>query len=213
MKLPSFCISRPVFATVLSLVLVMIGIMGYQQLETRFLPRFTPNRVLITTSYPGASAKLVESTITTPLEKAISGIDGIDYVSSDSSQGASAITVILEPGVNMYNITSKIRNQVAMAASALPNTIQSPEVQSGYNGMDLMDIGFTIQNGNLRKLRDYLDRNVINRIQELPGVASVTPLGANKYAMRITLHPTEMAARQINITEIQQAIQSNNIQL
>lgn len=213
MKLPSFCIQRPVFATVLSLILVLIGFMGYQNLETRFLPRFEANRVLISTAYVGASANLVETSITTPLEKSISGIDGIDYISSVSSQGSSAITVILEPGVNIYNVTSKIRNQIAMAAATLPNTIQAPLVQSGYNGMDLMDIGFTIQGESLNNLRDYLDRNVISRIQEQPGIASVNVLGANKYAMRITLHPNQMTARQININEVQQAIQNNNLQL
>ena len=213
MKLPSFCIQRPVFATVLSLILVMIGFMGYQNLETRFLPKFESNRVMITTAYAGASANLVETSITTPLEKSISGIDGIDYLSSVSSQGSSAITVVLGSGVNVYNVTSKIRNQIAMAASTLPNTIQPPLVQTGYSGMDLMDIGFTIQGEPLNNLRDYLDRNVISRIQEQPGIASVNVLGANKYAMRITLHPNQMTARQISITQVQQAIQNNNLQL
>ncbi len=213
MKLPSFCIRRPVFATVLSLILVMIGIMGYQNLETRFLPKFAANRVLISTDYTGASAHLIEKTITTPLEKSISGINGIEYVSSDSGQGYSAITVILEPGVNIYNVTSKIRNQIAMAASTLPNTIQAPVVQAGYSGMDLMDIGFTIQGAPLSVLRDYLDRYVTDRIQEQPGIATVDVLGANKYAMRITLHPNQMTARQINVTEIQQAINNSNLQL
>src|SRR3990167_7727705 len=213
MKLPLFCIQRPVFATVLSLILIIIGIMGYQNLETRFLQQFTSNRVLISTIYTGASAHLVETTVTTPLEKAISGIDGIEYMFSSSSQGSSAITAILDPGVNVYNVTSKIRNQIAMAASTLPNTIQAPVVQTGYNGMDLMDIGFTIQGESLSQLRDYLDRFVINRIQEQSGIATVNILGANKYAMRITLQPTEMAARQINVTEIDQAIRDSNLQL
>src|SRR3989338_9879550 len=100
MKLPEFCIQRPVFATVISLILIMIGIMGFQKLETRFLPHFALNRVEIYASYPGASANLVETSVTTPLEKAISGIDGIDYVTSDSSQGSSAITVIFDNCAN-----------------------------------------------------------------------------------------------------------------
>ncbi len=213
MKLPTFCIQRPVFATVLSLILVMIGIMGYQQLETRFFPRFAANRVLISTDYAGASANLIESSITTPLEKAISGINGIDYVTSDSSQGNSAITVMLKSGVNTYNVTNKIRNQVAIAASSLPNTISSPIVRTGYSSMDLMDVGFTTDNGSLKNLRDYLDRFVINRIEEQPGIATINVLGANKYALRITLHPSQMTARQINFADVQQAIQNNNLQL
>lgn len=213
MKLPAFCIQRPVFATVLSLILVMIGVMGYQNLETRFFPRFAENRITISTAYPGASANLIETSITTPLEKSVSGIDGIDYMTSVSSQGVSSIKLMLKPGTNIYSVTSKIRNQVAMAASSLPATIQSPVVQTGYAGMDLMDIGFTIQGEPLNNLRDYLDRYVINRIQEQSGIATVDILGANKYAMRVTLHPNQMTARQINFQEVQQAIQNNNLQL
>ncbi|MCX7124410.1 MAG: efflux RND transporter permease subunit [Gammaproteobacteria bacterium] len=213
MKLPQFCIERPVFATVLSLILIMIGIMGFQKLETRFLPRFALNRVVISTSYPGASANLVETSITTPLEKSISGIDGIDYVSSDSSQGASTITVILDSGSNLFNLTNKIRNQIALTTSTLPTGIQAPIVQTGHGEMDLMDIGFSIQGGKLKDLRDYLDRYVIDRITQLPGISSVETYGANKYAMRITLHPSQMAARNVNINDIQTAINNNNLQL
>lgn len=213
MKLPTFCIQRPVFATVLSLILIVIGIMGYRNLETRFLPRFEENRVFIETNYVGASATLIETTITTPLEKAISGIDGIDYMTSVSSQGSSSIKVILKPGINLYDVTSKIRNQISMAASALPNTIQAPIVQAGHADMDLMDVGFTIDGNSLKDLRDYLDRYVITRIQEQSGVAAIDTLGANKYAMRITLHPSEMNARQININQIRDAINNSNLRL
>ncbi|MCX7121285.1 MAG: efflux RND transporter permease subunit [Gammaproteobacteria bacterium] len=213
MKLPAFCIQRPVFATVMSLILIMIGIMGFQKLETRFLPRFALNRVTISTAYPGASANLVESSITTPLEKSISGIDGIDYVSSDSSQGSSYIKVILDPGTNIYDITNKIRNQIAMTSGELPGTILPPIVQTGHGEMDLMDVGFSIQSGHLKDLRDYLDRYVIDRITQLPGISTVQTYGANKYAMRITLHPNKMTARNVNIDDIQNAINNNNLQL
>src|SRR3990167_4315423 len=111
MKLPQFCIQRPVFATVLSLILIMIGVMGFQHLETRFMPKFSLNRIFVTTNYPGASANLVETAITTPVEKQLSGIEGIDYITSDSSQGNSSITLVLKPNVNLYSIINKIRNQ------------------------------------------------------------------------------------------------------
>ena len=213
MKLPTFCIQRPVFATVMSLILIMIGIMGFQKLETRFLPRFALNRVTISTGYAGASANLVETSITTPLEKAISGIDGIDYVTSDSSQGSSYIKIILDPDTNIYDITNKIRNQVAMDSGELPSSVLPPVVQTGHATMDLMDIGFSIQNGRLKDLRDYLDRYVIDRITQLPGISAVQTYGAEKYAMRITLHPNQMTARNINVGDIEQAINNNNLQL
>ena len=213
MKLPTFCIQRPVFATVLSLVLVVIGMMGYQNLQTRFFPRFEQNRVVITTTYNGASANLIETSITTPIEKSISGVEGIDYVTSISNQGVSRITVMLKPGTNIYDVTNKIRNQVAMTSSALPKTIQSPIVEIGHGEMDLIDVGFSSDDNQLNNLRDYLDRNVITRIEQQPGISDVAVLGANKYAMRITLHPTQMTARQINVNDIEAAISNSNLEL
>src|SRR3990167_731805 len=136
MKLPTFCIQRPVFATVLSLILVLIGIMGYQNLQTRFFPQFEENKVFVITDYPGASAKLIETSITTPLEKSISGIEGIDDIESVSQQGMSRITVDLKTGVNTYDITNKIRDQVNMATARLPGNIKSPLVQMGYGTME-----------------------------------------------------------------------------
>ena len=213
MNLPQFCIKRPVFATVLSLILVVIGIMGYHNIKTRFFPRFEPAKIFITAFYDGASAKLVESTVTTPLEKSISGIEGIDDTYSSSSQGSSFIKVELKPGVNVYDVTNKIRNQIAMAASSLPNTIQPPLVQIGHSDMDLMDIAFSIQGDKLNVLRDYLDRYVTDRIEQVPGISMVSVTGANKYAMRVTLHPGKMTAFNITVDDIRQAITSSNLQL
>ena len=213
MKLPTFCIQRPVFATVLSLILMMIGVMGFQHLHTRFLPKFAVNQIFITTSYPGASASLVETAITTPIEKEISGVEGVDYVTSDSSQGVSFIKAILKPGVNLYDVTNKIRNRAAIAVYYLPSTVQAPIVKVGHDEMDLMDVAFSIQGEKLKSLRDYLDHYVITPLSQLPGIANIEVYGANKYAMRITLHPNAMAARHITINDIQSAISNNNLQL
>lgn len=213
MQLPTFCIQRPVFATVLSLILVIIGIMGYQNLQTRFLPRFEQNRVVIMTTYNGASANLIESAITTPLEKSISGVDGIDYTTSISNQGVSRITVMLKPGTNIFDTTNKIRNQVAMTTSQLPRNIQAPIVEIGHGEIDLMDIGFSVDGNQLNPLRDYLEHNVITRIEQQPGISEVDVLGANKYAMRVTLHPAAMTARQISVNEVETAIQNSNLEL
>lgn len=213
MKLSRFCIERPVFASVLSFVLILIGIMGFINLHTRFFPRFEPHIVSIATSYPGASAKLIETSITTPLERSISGIEGIDTISSVSSQGASNIKVLLETGVNSYDITNKIRDQIENATNTLPTNLQPPVITSGHADMDLMDVGFSIDDNKLSFLRDYLDRYVITRIEQVDGVSEVDVLGANQYAIRITLHPNKMTARNVTINAISQAITSNNLEL
>lgn len=213
MNLPTFCIKRPVFATVVSLLLIVFGIASYQHLKTRFFPNFISNTVSISTYYPGASPSLVENSVTTPLEKSISGINGIDTISSVSAQGNSIIKVKINPGVNLYDITNKIRNKVSLASETLPANLHSPMVQMGHDDMDLIDIGFSIKNGKLQSLRDYLDRYVINRISQLPGISTVQVFGANKYAINIHLNPEKMAARHLSINDVKAAIQNSNIQL
>ncbi len=213
MNLPEFCIKRPVFSTVLSLILFVIGVMGYENLETKFFPRFERDMIVISTYYPGASASLVEKTITTPLENALSGIEGVDEMKSLSSQGSSTIYLLLADGTNITEFDNNVHDQVAMAQSNLPNTVKAPSIQTGYAAMDLMDIGFSSDDGNLHALRDYLNRNVIDRIEELPGIASVPVSGASDYAMRVTLHPKQMAARNISVNDIQLAINNSNLQL
>lgn len=213
MNLPAFCIKRPVFASVLSLVLIVIGIMGYQHLQTRFFPKFAQNRVFIDTSYPGASAQLIEESITTPLEKTISGIQGIEEMTSRSSPGNSIITLKLANGTNLYEITNKIRNKVAMTSHTLPDNVKTPIIQVGHGSIDLLDIGFSVSNGDLSKLRDYLDRNVINQIQQLPGISAVNILGANQLAVKISLNPSRMNTLGITVNQVTEAINNSNISL
>lgn len=213
MKLPQFCITRPVFATVLSLILIVIGLIGYSGLKTRFFPRFEPAKIFVTTVYPGASAKLVEGTVTTPLEKSVSGIEGIDDIASTSTQGSSNIVIDLKSDANINEIINNIRNQVALTAATLPSTVQSPVVRMGHANMDLMDVAFSIQGDSLHALRDYLDRYVVDQLAQIPGVSTITVMGASKYAMQITLHPNKMVTRNVSLNDITQAIKNSNIEL
>ncbi len=215
MNISEICIKRPVFATVLSLVLVVIGLMSFHYLHTRFLPTSNVKTVFINTDYPGASATLIESSITTPIEEAISGISGIKTIRSTSSQGKSSIHIKLKPSSNVLAIAEKLRNKIAEAHDQLPPNIKQPVVESGWgwDSMELMDISFTTNTHNLKSLRDYLQRYVINKIQQIPGIANVDVDGANKYAMRIWLNPKKMEVRHISVNEIQTAIKNSNIRL
>lgn len=213
MNLPIFCIKKPVFSIVLSLILVVIGILGYQNLQTKFFPKFERNMIVINTSYPGASASLVEKSITTPLENALSGIEGVDEMKSLSSQGSSSIYLLLADGADITDFDNNVHDQVAMAESSLPSAVKAPSIQTGFEPMELLDIAFSADDNHIHQLRDYLDHNVIDRIEELPGIAAVTVSGANQYAMRITLDPIKMAALKISVNTIQEAINNNNLQL
>lgn len=213
MNLSEICIKRPVLAIVLSLILVVVGIMGFHYLDTRFFPKFERDRINITTTYPGASAKLVESSITTPLEEAISGVQGIDTIQSDSYQGSSFIKVSVKYGTNLTDVGNQIRDKVDQARSRLPNNIDAPMVKVGSGDMEMMDIGFTAPNGNVNATHDYLDRYIVDKIEQIPGIANVQEVGGNKYAMRIWLDPQKMAARGLSIAQVTAAIQSSNLEL
>lgn len=213
MKLCEFCIKRPVFSMVLSFILIIIGFTGLLNLSTRFVPNFQKNSIIITTNYPGASAQLIETDVTSPLEEDISSISGIDSIQSNSYPGTSKIRVTLSFGQPLYEIANQIRNMVSMAQADLPSAVQTPDVHVGYNDMDLMDVAFTSPNLSLQQLRDYLDRYVTTRIEQVPGVSQVYVVGANSYAIQINLNPKKMAALGISVNQVQAAIQNNNIEL
>lgn len=213
MNFSEFCIKRPVFSTVLSLILIIIGLMGLLNLATRFVPDFERNIVMIITNYPGASPNLIETDVTTPLEEEISSISGIDTIESDSYQGMSRIRVTLKFGQPLYEIANQIRNMVSMAQQNLPTGVQSPNVHVGYGDMDLMDIAFTSKDLSLQQIRDYLDRYITPQIEQVPGVSQVDAVGANAYAMQINLDPKKMAALGISANQVQNAIQNSNIEL
>ncbi|MCH9769758.1 MAG: efflux RND transporter permease subunit [Gammaproteobacteria bacterium] len=213
MNLAEICIKRPVFATVLSLILIAIGIMGFIYLNTRFMPKYARNSVRVTTTYPGASSNLIETSITTPLEKAIGGIQGVKNIQSKSRQGESIIIINLRYGANKYEIANQVRNRVELAKYDLPTNINTPIVQSGWDESDLIDIAFLTSPDKLSQLRDYLERYVVDPIEQIPGVASVEADGVNDYAMRIWLNPDKMKARNLSISDLENAITANNIQL
>lgn len=213
MNLSEICIKRPVLATVLSLVLVVVGVMGFIYLNTRFFPIFQQNSIYVTATYPGASAKLVETSVTTPIEQAISGVEGIDYMDSKSKQGGMEMHIFLKNGFNIYEVSNQIRNKIAIAQNSLPTAVKTPTVKAGWGSMELMDLGFLDPNETPSAIRDYLQRFVINRIEQIPGIANVSIGGANQYAMRIWLNPKKMAAYDIGVNDISTAISNANVEL
>lgn len=212
-QLIKICIERPVLALVISLVLVLFGIMGYQYLDTRFFPDFQAKKIYITTEFPGASAKLVETDLTTPLESAISEVPGIDYIESQSDRGESDITITLLDSANVDEAANKVRAAVFGALNDLPDQIQTPQIQVGWTGSELMDISFTDKNMSLAQIRDYLNRFVVNQLREVPGIGQIQLQGSDPYAMRIWLNPEKMASSQISVNEVQTALTNSNVEL
>ena len=177
------------------------------------MPKFEQRSINIFASYPGASAKLMEASVTTPLEDAISGIEGIDTVQSESSQGDSSLELKIKSGFDVDVLANKIRNKISLATYKLPSSIRMPTVISGWGSMELMDYGFTDSEQSLESIRDYIDRYIKDHIQQIPGVANVSINGANQLAMRISLNPKKMTALNLDINDVRDAINKNNVEL
>ncbi len=213
MNISEICIRRPVLATVLSLVIMVFGIMGYSHLETRYFPNVNSYTIIINTTYAGASAKLIEATVNSQIEDSISGVGGIDTLTSTASQGMGVVTITFKPGVDFSEKANAVRDKVASVRGLLPAGIDPPEVVIGNATDMLLDIAFTDPQMAPAQIRDYVNRFVKDTLQQVPGVGLVSLNGSSDYAMRVWLDPTKMAARGITVSDVRNALQSNNVQL
>lgn len=211
MKLPEICIKHPVFSIVLSLILVVLGVMGFQNLEIRFFPKVQQPIVTITTHFEGASAALMESQVTTVIENHLAGIDGIKYISSRSWTSYSQISVVFQLGGDLESEAAQVRDKVAGSSQYLPTDIDTPSVTVGTTGSPIIGIGFIDNKRQPADIRDYVLRNVQPELRQLPGVGGVSVLGSSGYALRVWLDPAKMAAMAITIDNVKNAINSNNI--
>jgi len=212
MKLPEFCIRRPVFATVLSCILILVGLFSFSKIETRFTPAYPNRLILIITTYNGASQQLMETAITSPIEEAIKNIPGIDTLQSHTQRAQSEIQIEVDPDANYNQIVDKIRNQIIHAD--LPSDVETPQILSGgFNHGELMDVGFWSQQRSHAWLRYYLENNVSNQILQVPGVSEIDYAGAGDYAMRIWLDPNRMTALNISTSDVKTALNHANTSL
>lgn len=211
MKLSNVCIQKPVLAIVLSLVLLVLGIIGFRGLEVRFFPKLTLPIVSIWTEYDGASGPLMESQVTTPIENALASVDGIQYMNSYSYTGWSGVYVQFKLGGDLESQAAQVRDSVSAAQSKLPENAYAPSVTVGTTGNPIIAIGFTAKNKTPAEIRDYVSRNVEPVLRQLTGVGWIDIQGASSYAMRIWLDPQKMASLGVTVTDINSAITANNI--
>lgn len=211
MKLPQICIRQPVLAIVFSLVLVVLGIVGFQTLELRFFPELKLPIVTINTYYQGASAELMENQVTTPIEDAVAGIDGVASISSSSNPQSSNVTVLFRLGGDFEDEASSVRDRVFGLRNRLPPDAQLPTITVGAVGSPVLGIGFTDPNKSSSDIRNYVERVVDPQLRQLDGVGGVSLMGASDYALRVWLDSTQMAAKNITVTDIKDALSHNNI--
>ncbi len=214
MRISEICIKRPVFATVLSLVLVLIGAVSYQRLTVREYPSVDEPVVSVVTRYPGASARIIESQITQVLEGSIAGIEGIDILSSTSRAESSRITVRFDLSVDPAVAASDVRDRVSRVRGRLPDEIDEPVITKvEADAQPILFVAFTSDRMSPLELTDYVDRYISNRLKNLLGVADVQIFGERRYAMRIWVDRERLPAYNLTIQDVEAAIRAQNVEL
>ncbi len=214
MLLSDISVKRPVFASVISLLLVVFGIVAFTRLSLREYPSIDPPVVSISVNYPGASASIVETRITQVIEDRISGIEGIDFIESSSSDGSSRVTLEFSVDRDIDDAANDVRDRVSGILDNLPEEADPPEVQKANSDDDVV-VWYSLvgENISIPELTDYAERYLVERFSVLDGVANVRVGGAQTYAMRIWLDRKELAARGLTASDVEQALRSENVEL
>ncbi|MCP3680199.1 MAG: efflux RND transporter permease subunit [Gammaproteobacteria bacterium] len=208
-----FFIKRPVFAVSICLIMLLVGIISYVRLPVRHFPKIDSSVVTVTTTYPGASSRIMDAFVTTPIENAIAGVQGIDYVQSSSTYSTSTITINLRLGYNINDAISDINTQVSSVRWELPVEINDPIIQKNDpNATPLYYLSFTSKNMSTVQMGNFLTTVLKPMLLSVSGVGSVNIFGSTKYAMRIWLDPNLMSAQSITANDIYNALTNNNIQ-
>lgn len=214
MNLASVCIERPVLSTVLSIVVVLFGIIGFRELGVREFPSVDPPIITVTTNYQGANADIIESQITERLEEAISEVQGIRTLSSTSSDGRSTIKVEFNLSVDLDNAANDIRDKVAGAVRNLPPDADPPIVaKSDADAETIYSLTVQSDTKNLLELTEFGNNVFKERLQTIEGVSKIYIWGEKKYAMKLMLDPLKMAALKITSQDIKNSLSAQNVEL
>ncbi len=214
MILSDISVKRPVFASVMSLLLVAFGIIAFERLPLRQYPDIDPPVVSIDTDYPGASANVVETRITKIIEDRIAGIEGISFIESTSEDGRSTINIEFQVGRDVDAAANDIRDRVSSILDDLPDEANPPEISKVDSNQDvILWLNLQAEGRTVPELTDYVERFLVDRFSILNGVARVRVGGAQNYAMRVWLDRKELAARRLTVTDVENALRAGNIEL
>ncbi|MBA4741242.1 MAG: efflux RND transporter permease subunit [Azoarcus sp.] len=214
MILSDVSVKRPVFASVLALLLVIFGLVSYQQLPLREYPDIDPPVVAIETNYPGAAATVIETQITEPIEEAVAGIEGIEYIESRSRDGESDVVLRFSIGRDIEAAANDVRDAVSRVIEQLPAEADAPEIQRVDADADVIVWwNFASDRHTVAELTDYAQRYLVDRLSVLDGVARVRIGGERAYAMRVWLDRNALAARALTVGDVESALRADNIEL
>ncbi|HWD16103.1 MAG TPA: efflux RND transporter permease subunit [Casimicrobiaceae bacterium] len=214
MQLPEICIKRPVFATVLSLIILLVGLISYTRLSVREYPRIDEPVVSVSTTYRGASAEVVESQVTKPLEDSLAGIEGVELMTSQSRSETSRINVRFTLKRDPDSAAADVRDKVSRARGKLPDTIDEPIIAKVEADSQPV-IYIAVEAGSLTPLdaSDYVKRYVQPRLSVLPGAADVRIFGERQVSMRINIDRTRLAGYKLTVQDVEDAIRRQNAEI
>lgn len=214
MRLPEICIRRPVLATVMTLILIIIGLVSFTYLSVRHYPEVDRPIISVSTVYEGASPQIIETLVTKPLEAALSGIEGLDYMTSTSEAEGSYINLYLRPDRSLDEAASDVRDKIGRIHSRLPDGAKNPTIKKAEAEADpiiyLALFGKDYENA---ALFNQADKHIKNELEAISGVAGVDIYGGNAYVMHIWIDPLKMSAHNVTAHDVSQALKKQNVHI
>ncbi|PSB68479.1 hydrophobe/amphiphile efflux-1 family RND transporter, partial [filamentous cyanobacterium CCP1] len=213
----NFFIKKPVFAIVCALVILIVGLISIPALPIEQYPDISPPQIVVSANYVGASAQVVEDTVTTVLERQINGVEGMRYISSTSSNdGTSRIVITFQQGYDLNVANSDVQNRVLQAEPQLPEVVQQTGVTVSKQSSAIV-LAMALYSEDDRYddtfISNYADLYVLDELRRIPGVGSVVAFGDRRYAMRIWLDPQQLASRNLTAQDVITALNQQNLQL
>lgn len=215
MTLSDIALKRPVGSIVLSLMIILLGAVGYSFLGVRLYPAIDPPVITVQTAYTGANAEIIESQITEPLEKSINGIEGVKSITSQSALGMSTITVEFELGSDLEKAANDVRDKASQGMRSLPQDIDAPPTVTKADANSDPIIMLSVQSSTMNSLEmsDYAENVLMDKLQTIPGISSVSIYGQQKPAMRLWLNPSKMAAYYLTASDVNEALTKENVEM
>ena len=217
MKLSHFFIDRPIFASVLSIVFVILGAVSVNRLPIAQYPEIAPPVVNVSGQYPGANAEVVAATVVTPLEQQINGVEHMLFISSNSTgDGRFSISVTFDLGTNLDTAQVQVQNRVAIAQPRLPQDVRNIGVTVAKASPDLMMVVHLFSPDKSRDtlfISNYANLSVTDTLSRLDGVGSITVFGGRDYSMRVWLDPDRLQSLAMTTSDVVSALQRQNVQV
>ncbi|MDE6859127.1 MAG: multidrug efflux RND transporter permease subunit [Duncaniella sp.] len=212
-----FFIDRPIFATVLAIIMVLVGLVTLNTLPIAQYPDITPPTVMVSAAYPGADAETVAKVVGQPIEEQVNGVENMMYMSSNSSDGSYSLTITFENGTDLDEAAVKVQNRISMAEATLPTAVkeQGISVRSESSNIILFIAleGDSTGRYNALYLTNYAKLNIIDELTRIDGVGGAGAFGAGEYSMRVWLDPEKMRVRDLTPQDVMTMIQSQNLEV